>query len=135
MSKFINFTAYERVGGTEKDYRLTDDLFWDIGKKGGHKEVLPKGFIFQVSSPRFYDWLQRKLPFLPNLAHHPWLLIPSAIHDWFLINGYDLPFSSGEFRRSMRAKGANVLFAICAYFLTLIWTVIGQELRDIQHDG
>ena len=128
MIPFNQHNDYIRVQGTDKDYVLNSALGWDIGKKGGKTEIIPAGYIFQVSSPKFYDWLQSKIRFLPDLAHHRFMVLPSAVHDWFLDQGYDLPFSSGEFRRAIRASGGGTLFAIAAYIATLIWTVIGRKI-------
>lgn len=129
VSKFNEFNEYKRLNGTAKDYILLKDLSWRIGKgSSNHIEIIPKGFIFQISSPKSLDLvLQLVLPFLPKrlvkkVLH--WLLLPSCVHDWFLWEDYDLAFSSSSFRRAVRAMGAPRWFAIGAYALTLLWTAL-----------
>lgn len=117
MSAFTEFTSYERVVGTRKLYQLTDVLPWWGGKENGLGPVqIPEGTTFDISVPRVLECVLS--------PHDPEVLTASAIHDYFLNNGYDAPFAAGEFRRACRALGSSRFKAWALFYAVLIWTTV-----------
>lgn len=121
MSAFTAFTAYERVTGTRKRHVLRDDLLWEIGARGsGWVPTVPAGYTFDISVPRWLEWLLS--PFNRRV------LLAAAIHDRLLELGHDVAFASSEFRRAVRALGVHPIPAMVLFLSTLIWTAIGREI-------
>ena len=119
MSKFTSFESFEPVPDTYKKYRLLEDLTWEVGAKGSGWELnLPKGFEFDISVPRLFEW------FLS--PHDREVLLAAAVHDELLNRGHDLFFASGEFRRAAIARGKHWIFARILYQTTLTWTLLAR---------
>ncbi|MDB2384199.1 DUF1353 domain-containing protein, partial [bacterium] len=90
MSKFTEFDQFEQVEGTRTQYRLTGDLVWEIGAKGsGWLLVTDAGTVFDISVPRWLEWLQS--------PHDKRVLLGAAIHDELGELGHDVAFASAEF--------------------------------------
>ena len=122
MSAFTEFTDYDRVAGTRKLYQLNDDLPWNVGKEDGLGPVqIKEGTKFDISVPRWLEWAQS--------PHDKQVLLASAVHDYFLNNGYDIPFAAGEFRRACRALGCGRLKAWRLFYAVLFYTTV---VRGIQ---
>ncbi len=117
MAKFSEYMAASLIYKTRKLYKFHDPLTWEIGKKGsGYKLEIPAGYQADVSTPRllerFFD------------PHDLNLLVPAAIHDRLLEEGFDKAFASSEFRRALRARGVRPFKAWIMFFATLIHTVL-----------
>ena len=112
--EFSRFDDFYLVEG--KKYKLNNPIVWEVGKKNsGYKIYLPKNYTFDVSVPFFLEWLVS--------PHDRRLLLAAAVHDELTIQGYDIAFSSAEFRRASVARGYNragawVLFLATFFFLT-----------------
>jgi hypothetical protein len=122
MTSFTKFTAYERVSNTRKLYVLTEDLKWDIGKKGSdYPLVIPKGTTFDISVPRILEFIQS--------SHDKKVLLGAAVHDELLKRKFDIPFASSEFRRSCIARGTNSAKAWMLFYTTLGYTAINRYIK------
>jgi hypothetical protein len=87
---------YRKIEGTH-DYILEKKIFWDVGFKGNkNKEIVPAGFIFNVSIPWYLQWLFDR--------HNPQYFIASALHDYLLKIGYDRVSAAGAFNYGLLAR-------------------------------
>ena len=118
MSAFTDFAAI-RPGGFY-GYRLGDDLEFDIGKAGsGMVYVVPSGFWFDVSIPRFARWF-----FNPNDYRY---LKAAAIHDHMLIEGWDRQTAAAVFYRALRASYVPTWRAVTMYLAVSFWSLINRD--------
>ena len=86
---------YKRIEGTH-DYILEEPIMWDIGFKGNDKkEVVPTGFVFNVSIPWVARWVFNR--------DNPRYFIASALHDHLLNIGYDRVSAAGAFNYGLLA--------------------------------
>jgi hypothetical protein len=114
---FSTFDNFKFVEGADKTYELTEDLVWEIGKKGsGLYLYLNKGTQFDITVPKGLQWLQS--------PHDRILLLAALVHDELLERGFDNAFASSEFRRAAIARGKNSVYAWLLFFLTLAWTEV-----------
>lgn len=112
---FTRFEAFGHVLGTRKTYALNEPMQWDIGAKGsGWVLTIPAGTTFDISVPRWLEWIQ---------SPHDRRVLPAAtIHDELLRRGHDAAFASAEFRRASIARGISSWWAWVLFLTTLIWT-------------
>ena len=86
------FDGYEYTGAGDR-YVLTAPLVWEVGRRGsGWMYVVPAGFAFDLSVPRLLTWLVSR--------HYRAWLLPAALHDHLLAQGFDYAFAGGEWRRA-----------------------------------
>ena len=119
MSAFTHFSAFSRIGRTEK-YRLDAPLLWRVGSKQSAwvLEVAP-GTIFDITVP----WYAR-----PFLSPHDRQVLPAAaVHDELLRRQHDPAFASAEFRRAAKARGCSTLWSWTLFLSTLIWTASRRQ--------
>lgn len=122
MSVFTEFRLFSRVQGTEITYVLDAPLIWEVGKKGsGWRKIVPGGTKFDISVPRIFRWYLS--------PHDPVVLPCAALHDQLLLEDFDRPFASAEFRRAVLARGASGLRGWVLFLATLVWTVATQTTR------
>ncbi len=122
MSAFTDFDAFSLVAGTRTLYRLEAPLAWECGKRGsGFWLNIPAGTTFDVSVPRFLEWIVS--------PHDRRVLLAAAVHDELLRQGFDRPFASGEFRRALIALGYPGAGAWGLYFATLLATSFNADGR------
>jgi len=115
LSEFTQFEDYSKVEGTYKTYVLNKELCWDIGSKNsGWNLLVPIGRTFDISVPKWLEWLQD--------PHDRAVLLAAAVHDELLTLGHDQAFASAEFRRAAIAGGVGRVKAWLLFFATLIWT-------------
>ncbi len=125
MSKYTQFFAYEHVEGSHKLYRLTEELQWDIGAKGsGWVLIVEKYRVFDISVPRWLEWLQS--------PHDPCVLLAACIHDEILNRKHDVGFAAAEFRRGLLARNLNPLKAWIWFLAVLVWTACGRMINRRQ---
>lgn len=118
MSAATRFDDYVPCGGIR--YRLGRTLRWEIGKEGsGWLLVVPQGFVFDSSVPRFLRWL-----ISPH--HRPWLLA-AAVHDRLLLEGHDWAFAAGEWYRAARALEPRSWKVPLAYLFVAAWAVLRRH--------
>ena len=87
---------YKRIEGTHT-YILEKPLVWDIGFKGNkQKEVVPVGFICDVSIPWAARWLFDR--------DNPRYFVAAALHDHLLNLGYDRVSAAGAFNHGLLAR-------------------------------
>lgn len=83
-------------------YVILESLVWDIGFKGNpNKEIVPGGFMFDVSIPWYLSWLFNR--------HNPRYFKASALHDYLLSIGYDRVSCAGAFNHGLKAEGVPYL--------------------------
>lgn len=122
MSEFTEFTAFSRIEGTDT-FVLDASLRWDIGRKGSEwKMVIPKGTLFDISVPWIFRWFLR-----PDDRQ---VLPCAALHDELLVQDYDRPFASAEFRRAAIARGSPSWRGWILFLATLLWTVATQRSAE-----
>ncbi|PHR57944.1 MAG: hypothetical protein COA43_11245 [Robiginitomaculum sp.] len=122
MTSITDFMDYERVKGTRKLHGLTSVLPWEIGAKGsGWWLEVPKGYEFDISVPRVFEWVLS--PFDRRV------LLAAAIHDRLLDLGHDIAFASSEFRRACLVFGVHPAFAWVLFLTTLIWTGVARHFK------
>ncbi len=109
---------FERVPETEIDYRLTRLLEWSVGGKFAPRAVIiPAGFQFNSSVPRWLWWLLS--------PHRPDLLLAACVHDYVLEQGHSRLQAAGEWLDGARAAKAPewlIKAAGSAVALWAIWT-------------
>lgn len=127
MTKFTDFKGYGYISNTHKRHQMTQPMSWEIGKKGsGWILIVPIGYKFDISVPRWLEWLVS--PFDRRI------LLPAAIHDRLLELGFDAAFASSEFRRACRSLGVGAIFAWALFAATLLWTAIKRrKINDDLH--
>jgi|TARA_R110000851_G_scaffold216661_1_gene369629 hypothetical protein len=87
---------YKKIEGTHR-YILEKPIVWDIGFKGNDKkEVVPAGFVFDVSVPWVARWLFNR--------NNPRYFIAAALHDHLLNIGYDRVSAAGAFNHGLLAR-------------------------------
>lgn len=118
--RFDEYDCFKHIGGTRKKYRLEEDLLWYVGwYKSPFKLVIPKGFVVDVSAPRFLEWAID--------VHNVDLLAAAAVHDYLLEEGEDYAFASAEFRRALKARGRGEFESWIFFASTLLWTEIANS--------
>ena len=123
MSKATAFTAYEWTGRKD-DYVLTDDLVWRIGGPDSPWPlVVPAGFVFQSSVPKWLTWLVSR-------RHEAWLLA-AAVHDRLLADGRDPFFAASEWARAARvmADSDTRRRLVTPTFLAMCWWTTRKRSR------
>ncbi len=124
----IEFSCCEEfflIDGSRTTYELGCDLIWEIGSVGsGWILEVPKGTKFDISVPRWLEWVQS--------PHDRRVLLGAAVHDELLLRGQHVIFASGEFYRAIRARETPMLRSWMLFSTTLIWTSVRQTffLRD-----
>ena len=122
MSLFSKFNQFSLVSGIE--YVLDSPVYWDIGKKGsGYTLSFETGVRFDISVPVYLRWILS--------PHNRIVLLAAMVHDKLVEEGYDIAFSSAEFRRACVARGlpkwkAWILFFATFYYL-LFKKWLGKE--------
>ena len=121
----MSFNSYHhvsRVPGERKLYVMEVPIPWELGRKGsGHVETIPMGFKADVSVPRLLEWAVD--------PHDIDILVPAALHDHLLVDGYDDAFASSEFRRALIARGMGKPKAWLLFLTTLVWTAATRKRR------
>ena len=116
MSKATAFAAWQRRG---ERWELSQPLEWEIGREGSEwLLVIPPGFTFDSSVPRWLRWLV-------SPDHEPWLLA-AAVHDYLLQSGFDKAFAAGEWYRAAKTKQSSdskAWLVLPAYYGVVVWTV------------
>lgn len=116
MSAATDFAGWAKTG---ERWVLLDDLEWQIGREGsGWTLVIPRGFTFDSSIPKWLRWLV-------SADHRPWLLA-ACVHDRLLETGFDKAFAAGEWWRAVRAmkdRDNKSWLALPAYYGVVLWTV------------
>jgi hypothetical protein len=106
MSHFTDHTGIRIVA--EGSYVLTDDLSFDIGRKGsGMVYTVPAGFRFAVSVPAVVRWLFSRNDFR--------YLRAAAVHDHMWVEGWDRQTAAAVFYRALRASYVPAWRAIAMY--------------------
>ena len=117
MSAATDFSAWAKT--SENKYTMFEPLEWEIGLKGsGWLLIIPEGFLFDSSVPKWLRWLV-------SPDHQPWLLA-AAIHDYLLVQGHDKAFAAGEWYRAARAMAKTDTkrwLVLPAYYGVVLWTV------------
>ena len=122
MSMYTQCEDFYLVPGERTLYRLGCDIVWEIGAaKSGWKLIVKKGTTFDISVPRWLEWVQS--------PHDRRVLLGAAIHDELLILNLDAVFASAEFHRAIRARNTPPLRAWLLFISTLVWTVVKQSLK------
>ncbi len=99
----------KRKGG----WKLTKDISWGVGKKETDLRVtVPNGFPFESSVPWWATW------FLD--PDDPDFLLPAAVHDWFLENGYRRAFADSQWYDAALSVKAPKFKREVAYTLMVI---------------
>lgn len=121
MSMFTKCQDFYLVPGERTRYRLECDIVWEIGApNSGWLLHIEKGTEFDISVPRWLEWLQS--------PHDRRVLLGAAIHDELLLKNLDAVFASAEFHRAIRARHTPPVRAWILFFVTLIWTVVRKTL-------
>lgn len=119
MEGFASFNSFNRIPWERKAYTLGADMHWPMGRSDSpYILVIKRGYRVDVTAPR---WAEKFID-----VHDHDLLAAAAVHDYLLEMGYDKAFASAEFRRCLRARGFSSIEAWTAFFLTLIWTTLGD---------
>lgn len=104
------------------NYKLTQDLTWEVGKKNsGLLTIIPKGFSFESSVPKPLWWL-----WSPD---DPYFLKAAAIHDWLLENGYRPAFAAGEWYDAAKSVHAPRLRRLFGFMAVALWTLLTERQR------
>lgn len=99
---------YKQISNTAK-YVLLEPITWDIGfKSNPNKEIVPEGYVFDVSIPFALRWLFNR--------HNPRYFKAAAIHDYLLDIGYDRVSAAGAFNHGLKSE--NVPY-ITRFVMTL----------------
>lgn len=86
-------------------YTLVENLRWEIGRKGsGLWLEVPKGYSFDVSVPRALRWLIN--------PHQRALLLPAALHDFTVEDGWEWQTSAGLWHHGLCAMGVHSAYAL-----------------------
>lgn len=92
-----NKTTFTFVSGIQ--YALDQDLVWSIGCPDGPKYLVPKGFVFDVSIPKWFRWLYS--------PHEHSYLKAAAIHDHMLKAGWDRLTAGANFHEALKSDGVS----------------------------
>lgn len=111
MSAYTEHDGPVLVGGIV--YRLSRPLVWRIGHEDGPAYVVPAGFEFDMSVPRFLRWL-----FDPHRADfHK----AAALHDHMLDAGWSRITAGAEFHNALKADGVRAWKRLAMLIAVLIW--------------
>ncbi|GAA6163246.1 hypothetical protein NBRC116590_09500 [Pelagimonas sp. KU-00592-HH] len=104
---------YEPIGGIR--YRTTKEICWEVGRKGSDLWVIvPTGYPFDVSIPRFLWWLLD--------PHDPRFLKAGALHDFLLHDAlWDRVSSAAAFSDSLRAEKVGRFKRLMMVFAVIAW--------------
>lgn len=94
-------------------YALKQEIVWHIGSKNGPEYRVPKGFIFDVSVPK-WAWLF----FSPNEMRY---FKAAALHDHMLIEGWDRMTSGSQFHQALKADGVSALKRIVMWIAVSLY--------------
>ena len=123
MSRFKTFGGFKYTGKLSGKYALTEDLRWDLGKENsGFTLIIEKGIEFDISVPKYFEWLQSK--------HDLKLLPAAAIHDELLKRDFSLISASNEFRRAAKTRGIKTPYSWFLFISTLIWTAFNRRKKN-----
>ncbi len=101
-------------------YVLLGPLPWRIGgPMVDHKVVIPAGFTFDSSVPRWLHWLLS--------PHDPRFLLAACVHDWLLEQGYGRAQAAAEWYDGARKGGAPYGLARWAYMAVAAWAVFAPS--------
>lgn len=120
MSGFTSFRSYHLADIAKRLYQLDAPLRWNVGRKdSGLLIEVPRLETFDISVPKGLGWLQSR--------DDRRVLLPAAIHDFLLREGFDVAFASGEFRRALLAMEVPAWRCWALYAATLLWTAIRRK--------
>ena len=112
MSKYTSYnTDFEYVGGIT--YRVKKDITWQVGSLTGPKFIVPAGFIFDVSVPKFARWI-----FNP---HDKQYFKAAAIHDYMLVNDWSRLTAGAEFNSALKADKVVVWRRFVMWLTVSLW--------------
>ena len=105
------------VRGGARAYVTTKPVVWSVGgKHSGFSIVIPKGFEFESSVPRYLRWLVD--------PHDPSLLLSACVHDFLLeIQRYEVLAAAAEWHSAAkkskvrRFKRVSMFIAVSLYTL------------------
>jgi hypothetical protein len=98
-------------------YVLMAPLTWRVGGPNvDHAVVIPEGFIFDSSVPRWLWWLLS--------PHDTRFLLAACVHDWLLAQGYGRTQAAAEWHDGARKGGAPYGLAKLAYVAVAAWAVL-----------
>jgi hypothetical protein len=113
MSRFTEFSDYIAIGRDQ--FELTAPLHWEIGKLGsGVVYTVPKGFKFDVSIPKWLQWLLD-----PRDRRY---LIAGAVHDSMLIDRWARNTAGIEFYHGLRAMRVGKFQSFIMSAAVFVWT-------------
>lgn len=118
---FNEWTGFEHVPHTRKQYMVTESVRWDVGKLGsGLRVTVPLDFIFDVSTPRLLERFAN--------PHDKDLLAAASIHDYlFVYKNHDATFAAGEFRRCLRARGYSAQRSWLLFFGVFFYSAFVRQ--------
>jgi hypothetical protein len=86
---------YRRISEDSSKYILEEKIIWGIGfKNNPNKEIVPEGFMFDVSIPLCLGWLFDR--------NNPKYFKAAALHDYLLEIGYDRVSAAGAFNHGLK---------------------------------
>ena len=105
---------YEPVGDRDLLFRVTRPLPWEVGREGsGLWVVVPPGYLFDVSVPRWVRWL-----FAPDDERY---LKAAALHDWSLDDGWNRIGAAGLFGSALKAEGVPLWRRLVMVIAVIVW--------------